>query len=263
MKQSFYLAVFLLIVMLVSPLLVFIPEKEENSPPPNSSESVKDGTFTGDKVTVLLTKTGEKITVSMEEYLIGSVAREMLPTYNSEALKAQAAVCRTYIEKMKKQEELSPTPELKGADVSDDSSVHQGYMAEKERREKFGAQFEAYEKKLREAVQDGGQHIITYNGEIITAAYCAISSGQTESAANIWGGDLPYLQPVQSAGDRLSPDFASTVALTEEEFKSKAKLLDGAVLGDNPDEWIGKAEVSDSGTVTKFQSAEESFQDSR
>lgn len=244
MKRSLLLALILLFFMVTLPLSVFIiPDSEGDLSP--------SGDFSADtsKIKVLLTGEDKVITVSMTEYLIGALASEMPVLYHSQALNAQAAVCRTYAEKMIEQQSENPSEELKGAHISDDSSVHQGYMTQQERKEKFGEQYEIYEEKLSEAVKEGGSYVITYDGKLITAAFHAISSGQTESSLNLWGSDLPYLQPVQSAGDKLSPDYASTVTLTDAQFREKAASLKGAVLSDDSEEWIGEAETSDSGTV--------------
>lgn len=244
MKRNLILALMLLFFMAALPLSVFIFPDSENDISPSGDWPVDTS-----EIKVLLTEENKTISVSMSEYLKGALASEMPPLYHTEALKAQAAVCRTYIEKMIEQESKNPTLELHGAYISDDSTKHQGYMTEKERREKFGAQFETYEQKLLQAVKESGSYIITYKGELITAAFHAISSGQTESSLNLWGSDLPYLQPVQSAGDKLSPDYASTVTLTDAQFKEKAAALTGASLSDDSDKWIEKTDVSDSGTV--------------
>lgn len=244
MKRNLILAFLLLFFMAALPLSVFILPNEEGD-----ISATGDYSHNSSKIRVLLTEENKTITVSMDEYLIGALASEMTPLYHTEALKAQAAVCRTYAEKMIEQQKESPSEELKGADITDDSSKHQGYMTVEERKEKFGKQFETYEKKLSDAVKETGSYIVTYKGELITAAFHAISSGQTESSKNLWGSDLPYLQPVQSAGDKLSPDYASTVTLTDAQFKEKASTLKGAVLSEKSDEWIGKPTVSDSGTV--------------
>lgn len=254
MKRSLLLAIILLFFMVSLPLSVFII-------PDNESDLSETGEYprSTSQIKVLLTEENKTVTVSMTEYLIGALASEMTPLYHAEALKAQAAVCRTYAEKMIAQQKENPSSELQGADISDDSSKHQGYMTKEERKEKFGDQFETYEAKLSDAVKEGGSYIITYDGELITAAFHAISSGQTESSKNLWGSDLPYLQPVQSAGDKLSPDYASTVSLTDAQFKEKAAALKGAVLSDNSDEWLGKASVSDSGTVISITIGGEEF----
>lgn len=244
MKRNLILALLILFFMAALPLSVFILPDEEGD-----LSATGDYSHNSSQIKVLLTEENKTVTVSMNEYLIGALASEMTPLYHTEALKAQAAICRTYAEKMIEQQKENPSSELKGADITDDSSKHQGYITMDERKKKFGEQFETYEKKLSDAVKEAGGYIVTYNGELITAAFHAISSGQTESSKNLWGSDLPYLQPVQSAGDRLSPDYASSVSLTDSQFKEKAANLKGAALSGDSDKWIDKSTVSDSGTV--------------
>lgn len=244
MKRNLILALLILFFMAALPLSVFILPDEEGD-----LSATGDYSHNSSQIKVLLTEENKTVTVSMNEYLIGALASEMTPLYHTEALKAQAAICRTYAEKMIEQQKENPSSELKGADITDDSSKHQGYITMDERKKKFGEQFETYEKKLSDAVKEAGGYIVTYNGELITAAFHAISSGQTESSKNLWGSDLPYLQPVQSAGDRLSPDYASSVSLTDSQFKEKAANLKGAALSGDSDKWIEKSTVSDSGTV--------------
>lgn len=244
MKRNLILALLILFFMAALPLSVFILPDEEDD-----LSATGDYSHNSSQIKVLLTEENKTVTVSMNEYLIGALASEMTPLYHTEALKAQAAVCRTYAEKMIELQREDPSSELKGADITDDSSKHQGYMTMDERKKKFGEQFETYEKKLSDAVKEAGEYIVTYDNELITAAFHAISSGQTESSKNLWGSDLPYLQPVQSAGDKLSPDYASSVSLTDAQFKEKAVSLKGASLLDDSDKWIGKSTISDSGTV--------------
>lgn len=140
MKRSLLLALILLFFMVTLPLSVFII--------PNTDDDLSatgEYSHNSSQIKVLLTEENKTVTVSMTEYLIGALASEMTPLYHAEALKAQAAVCRTYAEKMIEQQKKNPSSELKGADISDDSSKHQGYMTEQERKEKFGEQFETYE----------------------------------------------------------------------------------------------------------------------
>ena len=66
----------------------------------------------------------------------------------------------------------------------------------------------------------------------------------------VWGKDLPYLQSVQSTGDRLSPDYASTLSLTKDQFSTMAKKLGEVSLEDDASKWFASPETSKAGTVT-------------
>lgn len=194
----------------------------------------------------MLSSSTKKINeIDMFEYVVGAVAAEMPPTYHSQALRAQAAVCYTYAVKKRS----SPDPTLGGADITDDSAVHQGYLDAAARKEKWGDKYETYEKKIEEAVKDVFGKTITYDGETITAAFHAISCGQTFSAEEVWGKDVPYLKSVTSAGDKLSPDYSSTLTLTADEFK-KAFAGSGAELSGDAKKWIGEVRKTDSGYIS-------------
>ena len=47
---------------------------------------------------------------------------------------------------------------------------------------------------------------LSFAGQPILAAFHSSSGGRTASAAEVWGGDLPYLDAVESPDDD-SPDF--------------------------------------------------------
>lgn len=167
-----------------------------------------------------LTNTAEEI--DMFEYVCGSVAAEMPLAYHEEALKAQAIACYTNAMRMK---EESNKP---NGHITDDSTVDQGYIDENQRREKWGSDFEKYEKKLQNVVKSVENEALFYNNELCVAAFFAISCGKTEDAKNIWGNDVPYLKSVPSPGDKLSPQYASSVAFDKKEFtdiSKKAKLI--------------------------------------
>ena len=69
---------------------------------------------------------------------------------------------------------------------------------------------------------------MTYNDEIISAVFHSTSSGMTESAVDVWGADVPYLQSVASTGDEESPKYHSELTLSEQEFKNIAEeKIDG------------------------------------
>lgn len=181
---------------------------------------------------------------SLREYLIGTVAEEMSPTYHEEALKAQAVAAHTMLEYSKKHK----TDTLGDADITDSSAAHQGYLTKDEQQKKWGENYEKYRTKIENAVDEVIGITIQYNGEEIAAAFHAISNGTTENAADVWGGNYPYLISVESAGDKLSTSYLSALTVTQDEFKS---LLEqhGAVLSGKPEEWVGEIKNTDTGMV--------------
>ena len=188
MKNRGFLFIILIAVLLICPLAATggakAPEKGGNEVTKTNIQN------DGDSILVLSSSTKKINEIDMFEYVVGAVAAEMPPTYHSQALRAQAAVCYTYAVKKRS----SPDPTLGGADITDDSAVHQGYLDAAARKEKWGDKYKTYEKKIEEAVKDVFGKTITYDGEIITAAFHAISCGQTFSAEEVWGKDVPYLK---------------------------------------------------------------------
>lgn len=146
----------------------------------------------------------------------------------------------------------NPDGKAGDADITDDTGLHQGYYDEQTRREKWGDKYDTYSEKFSAAVNAVYGQILTYEDKPITAAYFALCAGRTESAKNIWGGDVPYLVSVTSTGDRLSPDLQTETVLSAEEVRTALAADSEIVLGENPAEWITDLTVSDSesGVVT-------------
>ena len=81
----------------------------------------------------------------------------------------------------------------------------------------------------------------------ISSVYHALSSGQTESAENIWGDEIPYLKPVSSESDKLANDYISTAVFNAEELKEKLKKE--ITLTGDPSNYFGECVRTSSGTV--------------
>ena len=261
MKKYIILVIVLLISMLLSPLAALDFDnfdiknvktrlfESENSEQPDSELQISAANETGadetePTVKVMATASGNIITTSERDYLIGCVACEMPPSYDSEALKAQAVAAYTNLVRLKK----NPDASLQGADISDSPSRHQGYYTDEQLKEKYGDKYEKYREKIAAAVDAVYGEIITYNGEPIVAAYCALAPARTESAAVIWQSEVPYLQSVVSSGDKLAPDYSSTVVYTAEQLKEALSADSGISLGENPAEWISNIEYSENKT---------------
>lgn len=207
-------------------------------------------------IKVLRTGSGKIVEKEIFEYVKGAVAAEMPPTYEKEALKAQAVACYTYALWLK---ENSESFDVRGADVSDSPIYHQGFLDDDELRDKWGEKFEEYMTAISEAVSAVIGEYLEYNGEPIMACYHSISTGKTESAENAWGTDVPYLQSVRADGDILSPDIDSSITLSDEQFREAAQALEGAELSENSKEWVKKPDATDSGYVTKISIGSKEF----
>ncbi len=249
-----FIAVVIALAMILMPLAaidVGEPADEEDE-----TGSVSKSEAQGEKpeaVKVFMSQDDLVLTVTVQEYLVGVLAAEMPPAYHEQALKAQAVAAYTYLLYKRAEQESKPDAALKGAHLTNDSSTHQGYLTEEERKEKWGDKADSYEKKLRDAVDDVSGKVIVCDGEPIIAAFHANNNGVTHSAKTVWGNDVPYLQSVTSVGDKLSPDCVKTVAITPQQFSSAVSSLKGCELSGEAKNWVGKIKTDSHGYVESVE----------
>lgn len=243
---------FLSLILISSVVTIFLPVallKENLSSAENAfAAQTSTGTTTENRDTITVFRTAINDSSEMEffEYVCGSVAAEMPLSYHEEALKAQAIACYTNALRLKNGSEEDATYH-----ISDDSSVHQGYLSEEQRKEKWGEDFEKYESKLHSVVKSVENIAIYYEDVPCIAAFHAICSGRTESAENIWGEKVPYLVSVKSSGDNLSPQYSSVVIFEKTDFIEIAKELTKSKKTGSLKNIISIKEKSKAGTVIK------------
>lgn len=207
------------------------PEFTEEIPVPTPTENVK----------ILSVGSGSVTELSLREYLIDSVAAEIGPTAEAEAIKAQAVACHSLLLYTKSHK----TESLGNADISDKA---QKYLTEEEQKEKWGDKYSAYRSKLEQCVDEVQNKVLCFEDEPIMATFFSVSNGKTENAENVWGKSIPYLVSVESPSDKLSPNFVSSVELTTKEVKAILEK-NGAKCEGDPEKWIGKSEQNNTGTV--------------
>ena len=147
--------------------------------------------------------------MDMQTYLVRVVLAEMPASFPEEALKAQAVVARTYAAR---RQESGKHPQ--GA-VCTQASCCQGYREESAFINAGGTE-QALE-KVRHAVEQTRDQVLTYEGALIDATYFSSSGGHTEAAVAVWGTDVPYLQAVESPGEAAANSIQE-VAFTAEDF---------------------------------------------
>jgi len=218
------------------------PQKEEIQPSESIQEEPTQTTQTEGTeeelpagiVMTVLAEDGQVVQMKVDAYLQGVVLSEMPASFHSEALKAQSVVARTYALKR-----LYHGGKHEQAAVCMISSCCQGYISPEDYINQGGSQ-ESVDKVLQAVEQTHGQ-VLTYDGELIDATYFASSGGSTESAVEVWGRDVPYLQATDSPGEEESAVYAQTVSFTAEEF---AQCLGFSPSGDAAD-WIGQVSYTD------------------
>ncbi len=172
--------------------------------------------FDAQVVRVYNISTGEIIEETIGEYLFCTVAAEMPAEFEPEALKAQAVAARTYL--CRKMQSEPSSPEHNGADICTDHTHCSAYKSLEELKAYWDRDYRKYARKIKAAVKSTDGIVMTYGGEPISAVYHSTSSGRTENAADVWGGEVPYLVSVASDWDEASPEYRSQAVFTGAEI---------------------------------------------
>lgn len=254
---------FLVAQTVVLPLQPVIPSAiassvaESAAPPPVVSSSALpeavSESLSGRELIIYDRSSEQVMTMDAAQYIRGAVASEMPASFHQQALNAQAAAAHTWALYSAVMQRISPDEELHGAYFSVDSQKCEGYMTKERFFERYGSNAAMLWPKICAAADYAKNLIITYDGEPALTAYHSASTGETESSENVWQVALPYLIPVQSEGDPLSPNF--TVSETYDQKTMKLLLTqqfpDAKLSDDTPEGWITILERSPSGYVTQ------------
>jgi len=126
--------------------------------------------------------------VDLEQYLYSVVGAEAVSSWPIEALKAQAVAARSYALYKRNQESNG----IYDVDTTIGTQVYKGLDSEYT--------------TTHEAVNSTLGQIMTYEEQVILAAFHSSSGGYTENVEDIWSSPLPYLRAVVDY-DQQSPVF--------------------------------------------------------
>ena len=205
--------ILLLIVVVLSVIAISGSKKETTYFNNAKKEEVKEEI----KLALKDTSTGEIKNIELEDYIVGVVAGEMPASFNEEALKAQAIAARTYA--MYKMKNSNGTYDL----VTD--KTNQVYITEDKMKKLWQENFDYYFEKIKKAVYDTKDLIMTYNGNVILSMYFARSNGKTEDAILVFGSNEEYLKSVESPEESLT----SEVTISKDEFCNKLNISCDAI----------------------------------
>ena len=166
---------------------------------------------------------GDEVRVmDLREYLKGVVSGELPKDFPVEAVKAQAVAARTFTLRCCQRSKHAQ------ADVCTDSACCQAWT-------------ELTNPVACEAVEETDGMVLLYEDELIDATYFSCSGGRTEAAVAVWGGEVPYLQAVDSPGEEGAEPYKDTVELSTQAFGARLQTLKPElILSDKPTQWIGK-----------------------
>lgn len=224
-----------------------IPDKAESipQPEPTSTASTETETTSADNAGLfvpILMPDGIIVTMPLDEYITGVVLQEMPASFETEALKSQAVVARTYTLKQLESGKKHP-----GCAVCTDSDCCQGYCAVDDYISVGGLQSNV--DKVKQAVRETGDLVLTYENKLIEATYFSCSGGRTENAVAVWGTEVPYLQSVESPGEQESVHYVDTVTFSASEVES---LLERNLDGD-AGTWFRNVTYTDGGGVDTIE----------
>lgn len=244
-KQTFVTAlpiILVLLVMLIPTLLNLSKVKPS---------STIDGNITINLIMYPQKKSSE---LTLDEYLVGVVAGEMPAAFDFEALKAQAIAARTYtLYKI----EHSRQAEHPGS-VCNLSSHCQEYLPPVVLKQRWGEDYEVNLTKIKEAIVATDGLVLTYSGKMIEPVYHASCGGVgTESAFQVWGNELPWLQSVFCPEEEgLESDQVRGATYEKKQLLGKLdELITVPVSGTKKDEKWEVSKLTPSGRVQKVKIA--------
>lgn len=213
MKKILFYFCFVIILIFAMPIIFTNQFKTEEV----LSDKINDEKFDyGDYsiISLLHTENGNVEELDLDTYLYGVVASEMPASFEIEALKAQAVVARTYtvyqIKNGKKHE---------NTDVCDSANCCQAWISKENRYSRWEKEKQnEYWNKILKAVNETKGKIIFYNGQPINALFHSNSGGKTELSINVWGGDFPYFQTVETSGEDIYTSYNSEIEVPKDEL---------------------------------------------
>ncbi len=126
--------------------------------------------------------------VPLAAYVAGTLLGEVPESWGETVLQAQAVATRTYALHRRAR------AGVRAWDVEADTrgQVYLGMDGESE--------------AAWRAVEATRDQVLTWEGEVILAAFHGTAGGRTASAEEVWGRAVPYLESVPVEGEELSPD---------------------------------------------------------
>jgi stage II sporulation protein D len=150
--------------------------------------------------------------VPLEEYVAGTLLGEVHASWARESwggavLEAQAVAIRTYALHRRGQ------AGARAWDVEADTrgQVYLGQDGESD--------------AAWRAVDATRGQVLTWNGEVILAAFHGTAGGRTASAAEVWGEPVPYLESVAVEGEEVSPDTYWRAPVSSAELETALAAL--------------------------------------
>lgn len=189
-RQAGYFAAILILLPYVVTILL------------NGRSSLAQDNGTSPYVTVKSDEKNRKI--SLDEYGIGILAKEIEGDAEEEALKAQAVLIRTSIYKSIQDEGTSTV-------------LTKEYWTRQQMESNWGADhYGEYYEKMKAAWDETRGQVLMYDGKLILTPYHRLSNGKTRSGNEVFGSEeYPYLQSRECPED-VEAKEEMTVSMIQE-----------------------------------------------
>ena len=211
----------------------------------SSAEQAKSFTESSFRIYDLSTK--EIYEVSAADYVRGAIAAEMGADFEYAALVAQgraAFSCALY------QKNVHSAADY---DFTADPQNRFMFVTEKQVYEIYGDAFDEKWARINAAAAEAMTAVITYDNAPAMTVYHAISAGKTQSAADIWGGELPYLTEVESPWDANNEGFLSEATYPKNKVLEALNAYGANLSGGAPEEWFAGGEYTSGGYLRRIQ----------
>ncbi len=246
MKKIIFYILFIIILTFCMPVVFTNPFKAEETVA-EEIEKFDYGEYSNIKL--LHVQTNEVEDIDLDTYLYGVVSSEMPASFELEALKAQAVVARTYTIY-----QIKNGGKHENADVCDSSYCCQAWISKENRMARWEPEnAKEYWNKIIKAVNDTKGKVIFYSGEPINALFHSNSGGSTELSINVWGGNFPYFQTVETSGEENYNSYSSEVEVSKDDLIQKMiEKYSDFKIDFSKENCIKIEEYTDSGRIKKI-----------
>lgn len=197
----------IIIVLLPYIITVFL-----NGPAVTTSANVDEGV-------IMVENEGKETEMSIEEYCIGRLAKEIPASYEKEALKAQAVLVRT-------------TVYGQILETGSNTVLPDEFWTTEEMRQEWGAgKYSGNYEKLKSAWEETDGQVLMYGDKPANVPYCRLTNGSTRDGAEVLGSeDYPYLKIRECPLDIEAKEQMQTIILDEMDVQVTATDTAGYVL---------------------------------
>lgn len=185
----------------------------------------------------------EIIEIPIEDYCIGIIAKEVLPDYEKEMLKAQAVLVRTDVYRKIEKE-------------GSDAVLTDSFWTQKQMEQAWGVtKYSRYYNKLKTAWRDTEGQVLMYEGKLANTPFFRLSNGSTRDGKEVLGKSYPYLKILECPVDIEAEEQIQTVTLEDMD----AEIVECDTAGYVLNVRVGKEKVSGEEFRTNYHLASSCF----